>query len=123
MLLAWHITAAAGWFALLAVQVITPWQDLRIYLVETAGIAVGTGIWLALVSQIGLYRYWWIVAKEIGVLVLLAVGCAALKGIVIPYARWAGLMLLWALIWLSVARPGGRTTHGRTIGRRGRHLH
>jgi uncharacterized membrane protein SirB2 len=122
MLLAWHITASAGWFALLATQVITPWQDLRVYLVETATIALGTGVWLALGSQQGLFRYWWLVCKQLGVLILLVLGGTALRGVTIPYARWAGLAVLWAIVWLSVARPGGRTPHGRAIGRRGRHV-
>lgn len=122
MLLAWHITAAAGWFALLAVQVITPWRDLKVYLLETVAITIGTGFWLALGSQLGLFKYWWLVVKQVGVLGLLTVGGLTLAGHPVPYGRWAGLMVLWALVWLSVARPGGRTSYGQKVARRGRHV-
>lgn len=121
LLLTWHITAAAGWFALIAVQVITPWRDLKIYLIETAAITVGTGVWMALGSQLGLFRFWWLVVKQVGVLGLLTVGGLTLAGHPVPYARWAALAVLWALVWMSVAKPGGRTGYGQRVSRRGQH--
>ena len=113
ILIAWHITAGAGWFALLAAQVIVPWQDLKIYLLETVTVAVVTGLWLALGSRIGLFRYWWVIGKLLGTVGLLVLGGLALRGHVVPYSRWVGLIVLWLLVWLSVARPGGRRLERR----------
>lgn len=121
ILIAWHITTAAGWFALLAVQVIVPWQDLKIYLLETVAIAVVTGLWLALGSRIGLFRHWWMIGKLLGTMGLLTLGGLTLRGHTVPYGRWAGLMTLWLLVWLSVARPVGKTPYGRRVAHRGRH--
>lgn len=119
VLLTWHITAAAGWFTLLAVQIIVPWQDLKVYLAETAVIAMGTGLLLALTSPLGLFKHWWIIGKLIGSLVLINLGALALRGYTVPAARWVGLVTLWILVWLSVTRSGGRTAHGRNS--QGRH--
>ena len=121
VILTWHIIAAAGWFALVAAQIVLPQQDLRRYLVGAAAVALVTGIMLALASQIGLIRYWWVVAKLVGTSLLAALGLASLAGWSIPWAPCVGLVVLWGLVWLSVARPWRRTPHGRAMQYRGRH--
>jgi hypothetical protein len=121
VILTWHILAAAGWFALVAAQIVLPREDLRGYLVGAAATALVTGLMLALASQIGLVRYWWVAAKLVGYSVLAALGLASLAGWQIPGAPYVGLLALWGLVWLSVARPWRRTPHGRAVMHRGRH--
>jgi hypothetical protein len=122
VVLTWHITSAAGWFALVVAQLAEPREDLRRYLVGTAAVALVSGLVLALASQIGLFRYWWVVAKLAGSTLLAALGLASLAGWSIPWAPYVGLVALWGLIWLSVARPWRRTPHGVQMAkRRGKH--
>lgn len=121
VLLTWHITAAVGWFALVAVQLVAPRNDVRVYLVASAATALTTGLVLALASQIGLGRHWWVLAKLLGSAFVGGLGVASLAGYQIPDAAYGGLLGLWALVWLSVARPWGKTPYGREMARRGRH--
>lgn len=116
-----HIIAASGWFALIAVQLVIPRADVRVYLVSAAGVALVTGLVLALASQIGLGRYWWVLAKLLGSGIVGGLGVASLAGYQIPGSAYGGLLGLWALVWLSVARPWGKTPYGREVTQRGRH--
>lgn len=121
IIVTWHILATSGWFALVAVQLVMPRFELRPYLVGVAGVALLTGFILAVASQIGLYRYWWVVAKLAGTALLATLGLASLAGWCVPGASYIGLVVLWGLVWLSVARPWRKTPHGRAAARRGRH--
>lgn len=119
--LTWHILSASGWFALVAVQLVIPRAEVRAYLIIAAGVALVTGLILALASQVGLLRYWWVLAKLLGSGLVGGLGVASLAGYQIPDAAYGGLLGLWALVWLSVAKPWGRTPYGREVMRRGRH--
>lgn len=121
IVLTWHILAAAGWFALVAVQLIAPRAELRVYLISAAGVALASGLILALASQVGLLKHWWVLAKLLGSAAVGGLGVASLAGYQIPDAAYGGLLGLWALVWLSVARPWGKTPYGYEMARRGRH--
>jgi hypothetical protein len=118
VLLSGHTIATAGWFDLLAVQLIRPQYRLTSYLIESAIIAVVTGVWLALGTAIGLIRYWWVVGKLCGTVALLTSGVLTLQGCSLPGVRPVGLAVLGLLVWLSVARPGGKTPYGQRMVRR-----
>lgn len=109
VVLTWHITGAGSWFAFLAGQVWLPWFPFEGLLIVAASIAVPTGVLLAITSPLGLVRYWWMVAKLVGTLALLAAGTLAVYGHLVPYSRLAGVGVLWVLTWLSAARPWGKT--------------
>jgi hypothetical protein len=112
--LAGHIITGVGWLWALA-------YGSRTDAVWLATVAIGTGFFLALASPLGLVRYWWLVGKLAGSLVLVTLGVLALRGYLAPGARLAGCGVLCGLVWLSVARPGGKTPHGRSVTRRPRH--
>lgn len=121
VLLTWHITGSVSWFAFLVGQVWLPWFPFEGLLIIAASIAVPTGVLLALTSQIGFIRYRWVVAKLVGTVAVLAIAALSLCGHAAPYSRLVAVAVLWGLIWLSTARPGGRTAYGRVVIRHGRH--
>lgn len=121
VLLAWHITGSVSWFAFLAGQIWLPWFPFEGLLIVAASIAVPTGILLAMTSPLGFARYWWLSWKLTGSLLVGGLGAwTVYTGRAVPYSRTAGLLVLWGCIWLSVARPWGKTPYGQR--RHGRHL-
>lgn len=121
VLLAWHITGSVSWFAFLAGQVWLPWIPFGGLLIVAVSVAVPTGVLLALTSQIGIIRYRWVVAKLVGTVAILAAGALSVCGHVVPYSRLAAVGMLWGIIWLSAARPWGKTRYGQVAHRYGRH--
>lgn len=118
VILAAHIMAAASWPVLLVLQVDMYWENFQGYLLIVASVTVGTGTILAAFTPMGFVRYRWMVTKLVGTAALVTTGALALQGIQLPFSRLAGLTVLWGLIWLSVARPGGKVGRPR---RRARH--
>ena len=96
----------------------------------SAMIAALTGFALSTVTTWGYFHHWWVSAKFVLTLVQLVVGTAVLAqalpdvvsaarsgvdGPVVPVAVGLGLTAgaLALQVWLSVAKPGGRTPRGR----------
>lgn len=114
-----HIAASLGWLALVMAVVVHPaWQVSVAVLVPTVALSVGTGLVLALGTPYGLVRYWWILAKLCASVALVVAGSAVLaagghwSGTWVAVARWAGAVVLSALVLLSVAKPRARTPWG-----------
>lgn len=114
VLLACHITGTVSWFAFLAGQLVLPWIPFEGLLLGAASIALPTGVLLAMTSPLGFVRYWWLSAKLAGSLAVGGLGAWAVHtGRALPYSRPAGLAVLGLCIWLSVARPWGKTPYGQ----------
>lgn len=114
-----HIAASLGWLALVVVVVVHPaWRVSVAVLVPTVALSLGTGLVLALGTPYGLVRYWWILAKLCASVALVVAGSAALatgahwSGTPLVVARWVLVVVLFALVCLSVAKPRARTPWG-----------
>lgn len=126
VLLAGHILTTMAWFtfgSILVTADFTTQQTLSSYVAvltigPVAAVALGTGIVLAAGSPWGLWRYWWIVSKITGSAALCAFGALGLAGWLRPSALFAGrcaaLVVLFALLLVSVAKPRGRIRYGDT---------
>jgi hypothetical protein len=125
-LLTLHILTGAGWATLCAVVVTITLTDptspaatllARRIVTPTAVTSLATGLALAYGTPWGLRRYRWVAVKAQISLVVIAPGLATLAGLLDPLsvltARSCATLSLVAIIAISVAKPWGKTRHGR----------
>jgi hypothetical protein len=123
VLVAVHILAAMAWLALIVAMVLSPAAPVppgvlvAPVLITVVVLALTTGCVLALCSPYGLVRYWWIAGKFAASLILAAAGIVSLLGwlpAAVAYGgRVAALVVLFAAVCVSVAKPRARTPWGR----------
>jgi hypothetical protein len=121
-LVAVHILASMGWLALIVALVCSPAAPVppgvvtTPVLVTVVGLSLITGCVLALCSPYGLVRYWWIAGKFVASLILAGAGTVALLGWLPPAVAYGGriaaLVVLFAAVCISVAKPRARTPWG-----------
>lgn len=152
VLLTVHVAMSAGWFGLLSALVALEVAELCTgepaqrpgiaaamaviacwVLIPVVFVAVVSGVVLAVSTQWGLVRHWWVIAKCGIAFVLTASGVALMlpqlptiisgggedAGVQSLIARCVAILLLLVATGLSVVKPWGKTPHGRRIHRAG----
>jgi hypothetical protein len=150
VLLTVHVAMSAGWFGLLSALVALEVAELCTgepaqrpgiaaamaviacwVLTPVVFVAVFSGVVLAMFTQWGLVRHWWVIAKCGIAFVLTASGAVLMlpqlpaiisgegedAGMQSLIARCVAIVLLLVATGLSVVKPWGKTPHGRRIHR------